>query len=765
MTHHSSIYGDSLPARQLKALQRSGRLSPTALALANTIMLAGAAHAQSTNQPPAGQSSTNAPSKLPAVVVTGEREPVSTYQPLRLSSPKYTEPLRDVPQTVTVIPRAVFEDQGATSLRDVLRNVPGISIQAGEGGVPAGDNLSIRGFNARTDMFIDGVRDFGGYSRDPFNLEQVEVVKGPASTYAGRGSTGGSINLSSKAPHLTRAFSATGGYGTDDFKRFTADFNQPLEKLLPGAAFRINGMFNDADFPGRDAVTNQRWGVAPSLAFGLGTPTRTTLSYSHLEQNNIPDYGIPWVPGPSTTAGVVTTYLAGLGDHINQPPPVDFKSFYGLRSRDYEKTGTDVLTANVEHDFNEKLSLRNVTRFGTTRRDSVITAPRFADVQAGANITYDGTINRQIQSRDQTDTMLANQTSLRLEFVTAKVEHTLVPGFDYTRETSKNLLRAGATSTTSVFAPGLNDPSPGAVTRNGGFAESAADTFGLYAFDTMKLGEKWQLSGGLRWDYFHLDYDSRSAALVPTETARTDSMVSWRSGLVYKPKPNGSIYFGYGTSFNPSAEGLTLGTGATAANNASTAPEQSQTFELGTKWDLFQNRLSLGVAVFRTEKTNARTEDPADPTDVITLAGVQRVDGVEFSLAGSVTEQWKVFGGYAYMKSEVASSRNAAEVGAQLMNTPEQSFTLWNTFDLTPKLQLGGGAQFTDQRANSTTTPRWAPGYLLYDAMVSYQVNQHVSLRFNIYNLTDENYIDRVGGGHFIPGAGRMAMLTASLKF
>ena len=242
------------------------RFSPVALALVNSIMLTGVLHAQSTNPPPVSATSTNAPGKLPDVVVKGQQEP-KTYKPEILSSPKYTEPLRDVPQTVTVIPKAVFEEQGATSLRDVLRNVPGISMQAGEGGVPNGDNLSIRGFNARTDMFIDGVRDFGGYSRDPFNIEQVEVAKGPSSSYSGRGSTGGSINLSTKSPTLTPAYSGSFGYGSDDFKRFTADFNQPLEKVLPGAAFRINAMFNDADFPGRDVATNQRWGVAPAVAF------------------------------------------------------------------------------------------------------------------------------------------------------------------------------------------------------------------------------------------------------------------------------------------------------------------------------------------------------------------------------------------------------------------------------------------------------------------------------------------------------------------
>ena len=210
----------------------------------------------------------------------GEFVAVSADRP-GISSPQFTEPLRNIPQTITVIPSSVIESQGATTLRDVLRNVTGISIQAGEGGVPAGDNLSIRGFSARTDFFIDGVRDVGGYTRDPFNVEQVEVLKGPSSSVAGRGSTGGVINLATKAPHLAASRNVSLGIGSSDFKRGTIDVNQPVG-ALENAAFRLNAMWNDSDTPGRDAVTNERWGIAPSLAFGIGTPTRVTADYTHL---------------------------------------------------------------------------------------------------------------------------------------------------------------------------------------------------------------------------------------------------------------------------------------------------------------------------------------------------------------------------------------------------------------------------------------------------------------------------------------------------
>jgi catecholate siderophore receptor len=275
-----------------------------------------------------------------------------------LSSLKYTEPLRDIPQTITVISKSMIEEQGATTLRDVLRNVPGLTMTAGEGGTAAGDNLTLRGFSARNDLFVDGVRDISPQSRDPFNMEEVEVVKGPGSAFTGRGSTGGSINLVSKAPSLSRMFGGTFNFGTDGTKRVSADVNMPLRFLGEHTAFRLNVLAHDSGVAGRDVVNNQRWGVAPSLAFGLGTPTRLTLSYFKLKQDNISDYGIPWVPA---TNNVLTAYR-------DRPAPVPRETFYGFRSRDYERMGSDMATVKYEYDFSDALQLRNQLRYGRSTR-------------------------------------------------------------------------------------------------------------------------------------------------------------------------------------------------------------------------------------------------------------------------------------------------------------------------------------------------------------------------------------------------------------
>jgi len=717
---------------------RTLQLNGTCLGLVNAVMLAGVAHAQSANTP-AGVS-TNSPAQLPDVVVSGQQD---SYKPERLESPRYTEPLRDIPQTISVIPQAVIQEQNATTLRDVLRNIPGISIQAGEGGggLP-GDNLSIRGFNARSDIFVDGVRDYGAYSRDPFNLEQVEVLKGPTSATVGRGSAGGAINMVTKGPGLRPIYGGTLGFGTDEYKRFTLDVNQPLKEIgMETSAFRLNGLYHDADMPGRNEVTNERWALAPSFSWGLGTQTRVTLQYQHMTQDNVPDYGIPWVP--ANTNAVLSAYS-------DKAAPVDYKNFYGLRDYDFEDIQNNLATAVLEHDFSDSLRLRNLSRFGVTDRKSGITAPRFDNVNSST------AIRRQLQRREIEHQILANQTDVNFELETGPVSHALAGGLEISREEQDN--RNSAQFNNQPLAD-LYNPNPGEAPLgsmpdiNAPWTEAAADTVALYAADTLKLTEKWQLVGGARYDHIETDFSGTEG--------RTDDLLSWRSGVVFKPKQNGSIYFGYGTSFNPSLEGNT----GIAGNILNLDPEESRMFELGTKWDLFEERLSLSAAVFRNEKTNARTPDIAN-TGVTVLEGEQKVDGFEVGAAGSITRDWRVFAAYTFMDAQVEESNNPAEESNVLGNTPEHSASLWTTYALPFNLEIGGGAQYVGQRRNNNTTAaRVAPDYLLFDAMAAYHVSEHVTLRLNIYNLADEEYIDRVGGGHFIPGAGRSAVMTASFAY
>ena len=714
--------------------------------LAAALLLMGAlpAHAQGT--PPAAGDPVPT---LPTVRVQDSAP--APYKSEEARDPQFTQPLVDTPQTINVVPEAVIEQRAATTLRDVLRNVPGISMQAGEGGVPAGDQLTIRGFSARTDLFVDGVRDFGGYARDPFNLEQVEVVKGPASTYSGRGSTGGYINLVSKTPRLNAFSQADLSVGTDAYKRLTADLSRPLGDGK-NTALRLNLMVHDAEVPGRGEVEVSRWGIAPSVAFGLGGDTRLTLSYFHMSQDNLPDYGLPWVPATNVP----------LAAYANRAPPVDFENFYGLTARDYEDIGTDIASAEFEHDFNDALSVRNLLRYGRTGRDSIITAPRF--------LNNNSTLVRRNdwKSRDQTDTILANLTDFTYAFKTGSLAHTLVAGLELTRETEENFIRVKTgpdSPATDLFNPNPSDPYLDNIQPNGTKTDADADGAAVYVADTVKFSEQWQASGGLRWDRYEVDYQAADG----TRFARTDSEPSWRAALVYKPRPEGSVYAGYGSSFNPSAEGLSLanttGNNNPATNSPNLEPEENRTYEFGAKWELADRRLLLSGAVFRTEKTNARTQDPDDPNDLIVLEGEQRVDGFEVGLAGSLTRAWQLYGGYAYLDSEVVESNDTDEVGNKLPNTPRGSFNLWTTYDLPGGVQLGGGALYVGDRYSSLANTRLAESYWTYDALVAWRVNRSVELRLNLLNLGDEEYIDYVGGGHFIPGQGRQVLLTGSFRF
>ena len=705
----------------------------TALVLAVTSGFMAGAHAQQVTQ---------ASESAPVIDVYGaqfESEPASM---------KFRRSLLDTAQTVTVIPESLIEDRAASTLRDVLRNVSGISMQAGEGGTPAGDQMTIRGYSARTDIFVDNVRDFGGYTRDPFNLEQVEVVKGPSSDYSGRGSTGGSINMVSKSARLDDSTSSSVSLGSDDYSRLTLDINRALP-TLDDAAFRLNMLYHDQNTPGRDEVGNERWGVAPSIGFGIDTDTEVNLSLFHLEQNNVPDYGIPWVLASNVP----------LADYADEAPPVDFSNWYGLKSRDFEDIKTSMATVQLDRALGQSSSFQNTTRWGSTVRDSMITAPRFL-----SNNSTD--IRRSDEKyRDQENDILSNQSNLAITLnPDADWEHRILLGAEVSRENEKRytqVLTGTDSPATDLFNPNPDDVYLENYQRTGTASNSDSTSVAFYLSDSVEINEHWQLNAGLRWDRFAIEYTPDGGSL----SERTDRMLSYRTGLVYKPVENGSFYVGYGTSFNPSAEGLTLSGGSRSPGIEELEPEENRTLEIGTKWQLASRNIFVSAAVFRTEKTNARTEDPNDPNDLLVLQGEQEVQGFELGFSGRITDRISAFAGYTRMDSEITSSLNAAQIGQSLDNTPKDSFNLWSSYAVADKLEFGLGAQYVGERYNSTANTRTAPSYWVYEASASYAASDRLDFRLNVQNLTDEKYIDYVGGGHFIPGLGRAILLSSSFRF
>ena len=576
------------------------------------------------------QSQASAPSDATLPKISVEAEAPSGYRVEEPALSKFTAPLLDTPQTITIIPQALIQARNATTLRDALRNTSGITFQAGEGGggLPGDQNFSMRGFNSRSSLFADGIRDPGSYARDTFFIEQVEIAKGPAAVLGGRGATGGLVNQVTKTPHGESSSDFDVSAGTDEYVRATVDLNQPIGKSLAG---RLNLMYDDGQVPGRDVVETSRWGVAPSLAWDVGTDTRLTLSYLHIEQDNVPDYGLPW----NTEAGNDT----GLN--------LDFSNFYGLIDYDFEDIDTDSVTGRLTHDFSDDVRVEATARWLETLRDSAITAPRPP--------------NRQLQQRRQGNELLALQTNLLADLDWGHTGHRLITGVEVTREDTDNRNQSQSTNQPPILDVANPDPSARPLgpmpenVGNPGPSEAQVDTLALYVFDNIALSERWEVNGGVRWETFDVDYQLLDLTTTElTSLTSDDDEVSWQAGIVYKPRTNMSLYAAVGTSFEPAfdaaATGVALSDLPTQATNPNLDPEESRNYEIGTKWQTEDARLGLTAAVFRTEKFNARTRTTTD--DAFTLDGEQEVTGVELSMSGELTEGWSAFAGYVYMDSE-----------------------------------------------------------------------------------------------------------------
>ena len=670
---------------------------------------------------------------LPGVDVRGQRNQFKIEEP---SLYKLPDPIKDTPQSITVIPEQVLEERAMFTLRDALRTVPGISLAAGEGGGRQGDNLTLRGFPAGNDIYIDGVRDLGQYARDTFNLESVEVLKGPSSVLFGRGSTGGIINQVSKTPKLTPFYEISGTVGSGPQGRATLDLNQPFGG---SAALRLNLMGFKGDTPGRDEVTSERWGVAPSFAIGLDGPTRLIASYFYQGDDNLPDYGLPYLRGG--------------------PAKVNTESFYGIPSRDYEHDDIHIGTLRLEHDFNENLRFRSTLRLALIERGSLVSIPAIVGTPDSLPLSAIQ-VSRTGTQRSQVDTSVLNTTELVAKFDTWRFKHTLVTGFDASRENS-DIRRYTFTGVPTTGLLNTNpDPDLSGMGRVKNFdGSSGATSVGVYAVDEMAITEQWKIMGGLRYDLFDAQFRNM---FLGQKLFRTDEALSPRAALVFLPTKWQTYYFSYGTSFNPSAEALVL-----ALNNAGTEPEKNETFELGAKWDLFDGALGIRTAFFRTYKNNARTTDPVLGVQVTN--GKQRVQGAELEVVGRVLPGWNVWLSYAYLDSRILESpdiQNGVPIeGNRIQNVPEHSASLWTTYDITPRWQVGGGAVFVDKRYANNDNLNVVPSYVRGDLTAAYRPITPLELRFNVINVADERYFDAIHPGHVIPGNARTFLLTGTWRF
>ena len=686
------------------------------------------------------------------IIVEGERSP--DYNVLTPSLSKLTEPLVDTPQSIDTVSEQLMQDRAITNLNDAFRNIPTITIGAGEF-KSLGTSPSIRGFVARTDMFIDGQRDIGDYYRDTFDFEQVQVLEGPASTLFGRGSTGGVINQVTKKPQLAGFISGSLTAGTDLTRRVTVDVNETLPELGSGAAFRIVAMGHQADVTGRDVVEQNRYGFAPSLSLGLGTPTRLTLAYLHESANDIPDYGIPY-----------------LGTQVVAVPR---QNFYGFKS-DYLKTGTDIVTLTTEHDFMPGLTLTNKLRYAAYSQNFRFSEPLIAASVPVTTPLSAVTVTRNVNTGINTQSMLWDQLDGVAHFDTGSIKHTVAAGIEGGHEIAKpEFDNSSGVPSVPLLSPNPDVPFTATSTFPRFKTNTDANSFAAYVMDTVKLDPQWELTGGVRWDYFGLVYrDQNFSTTTPGLVTRTDTiprvdrMFSYRGALVYKPDTNASLYFAYGTSFNPSGEELSFVVSSRSFNlsNADLSPEKNSNLELGGKWDAFGGRLALTAALFRAEKDNARVPDPTN-TILNVLGGDFRVDGLELGATGRITANWQVQAGYAYLDSSVAkSAAGAAPVGSPLMNTPKHTITGWTTYNLGEGWEIGGGGRYVSSQFTQNVPPiKTVPGFFTADAMARYTLSQKLSVQLNVNNVFDKYYYDQLHFFHVVPAEGRTALLTINLNY
>jgi catecholate siderophore receptor len=714
----------------------------------------------------------------------------SPYNPTSLGLTRIPTPILDTPQSITVVPQQLIRDQRVNTLQEALRNVPGITFQAAEGGVQ-GDAFNIRGFTARNDIYRDGVREPGWYTRDVFSIQNVEVLKGPSSFLFGRGSTGGVINVTTKLPRFTDFTEIEMSGQTSPGARVVIDAN----RQFGNAAARIVLLGTDVDTAGRDFINTKRFGVAPSFTMQLTEQTTATLSYIYQKDNAVPDYGIPILPG------------AWFGTNYGQPVPVPKSTFYGRLTpgmSDVEHVDASIATATIQHQFDKDWVVSDSFRFSDVNRflrarAVQITNPPFSTAAPNLfNAATGGTLLNPIplgyplggtwvaNTNDfqnfTHNRLFANQLDLVGHFSTWTLEHTFMSGMEIAYETRNNYRTTFATpiSRVNVGDPDPYPQFPGTWPAFSTPTDATARTIGLYASDQVKINQYLELMGGVRFDtYKSWQYTANvytngtivpvggtpqnpfAVGFTPINLTNDIKFVSWRTGAVGHPTDYSSVYFMYGTSFNPPSEFTTITNG-----QQDLAPTTNETYEFGGKVDFFDRKLSLNGALFQTTQQNAVEQIFTGPPAVYQLVGTTRVRGAEIGVAGQITEQWSIFGGYTYLDGRlIASSANAAFIGHQIANTPTNSFSLTNTFTILPGLQVGGGVFYTGPRWTNVNYAGYVPGFWRYDLMASYRLDKNVEFQLNILNIADTKNFESVSGGRAVPGVGRTAILTARIHF
>ena len=725
---------------------------------------------------------------------------------------KFPEKLVDTPKSITVLSKEVLEDKGATTLKQAILSTAGVTLGTGEGGNAFGDRFFIRGFDARNDVFIDGVRDAGVSVRENFFTEQVEILRGPASSFAGRGTAGGAINIVTKQAVTEKSFyNMDTTFGTDQTKRVTLDVNQVINPTL---AVRAGGLFQDSDVAARDRAKDNRDGAFVATTWKPTDAIKISGNYIHTELTGIPDFGVPYYrPSTSSTSG---------------GPFPDFgvkrSNFYGFVNRDFYRTGQDIGTINAEIQVTPDLLLTNKIRESHSTQNYIGTLPEAPTLAAGAPFTA-YTLTANPQSRYQATDVFANQTEATFKFDDyAGFKHTLLAGIEYDNERpsidsytglgseittgTTPFTGSGSTSGVSVFYPQATDnpfPIPGGLT--GRPTKIGIETVSGYVMDSANYRDVLILNGGFRYDDYSIKTSAFTAAGAFGQQSAQFLVPDYNLGLTLKPLPNGSVYVAYATSANPVGsefDGTSTAYGGinpnlAGGNNQIFGPEKNKSIELGTKWELFDRHLLLTAALFQTTKENAREAQnvgstaaaaalgctytpvaPATTVSCITAGAAYRVRGIDLGVGGKITDKWSVFGGLVLMQSEVTkslappanSTLYASNVGRPLANIAHQSFSLLSKYQLNDTWELGGQAVYRSKiyggtllAANQGTS---IPSYWRFDAFAEAKINKNWRVKLLVNNIFDKRYYDALyqsAAPFVLEAPGRAAYVVLSARY
>jgi catecholate siderophore receptor len=732
-------------------------LTPSHLLPLAALMLAGSMGAA---QPALAQSEEKT---LKTVTVTDTQDPNLSKESLLVKQTgiaKGHQQLKDIPQTVTVMTEKLMADRNYDDFREVLKSTAGVTFQAGETGE---EDVRMRGFSLGQagDIYVDGLRDAPLIERDTFNTDRVEVLKGSASMLFGKGSTGGVVNQVNKQPFLMDQNETNVTMGSGQMKRVTADMNK---QTAESSAFRVNAMTHTADNWGAKV---DKKGIAGAFRTGIGERDEYTVGLYHLETDGRPLYNHPWLidNGNSTASNNASGVIV---------PVLNAKNYYGLSS-DYLKTQSSYLTLGHTHRLSQDSELKTTLRYGHYERDLLASAVRFTNPTTLAAINDSTPLSRGLKARRGESNVLQLQSDYNQNFEWLGRQHSLIAGVDFSQDKAlrNNSATAGLPAALGTTVGTPNDGQSIVDTRSVAMNQFKADNLGLYAQDTVSITTEVKVLGGLRLDLFTANYQDTAN----NQFAMSENLWSPRVGAIWQPTPTATYYTSYGTSYNTSGDTYQFSLGSYApgsanAKAANTPPEKSRNLEVGSKFEIFEGKGLLGVALFHSEKYNERNTDADSAATQMLLSGKRHATGMEFNFAGRLTPAWEMFYNHTWIPEATIDESNIAATGTGAQGkgdrsalTPKHSASLWSTYRINSAWRVGGGLNYRGKQNPDGARTKVAAAFTTVDAMAEYALNDANLLKFNVSNLTNKLYADTLYRGFYGPGAPRRVELSWKSMF